>query len=56
MSFCCEDAIAVYEKRRGIDEDGKIVKVTIPGVGFHVYYRSENRVHNQTNSPIPPYI
>lgn len=56
MSCCCEDALAIFKEREGIDSDGKIVRVTIPGVDFHVYYRSERLICNQVNSPIPPYI
>ncbi len=55
MPGCCEDALAVFEERKNMDKYPKIVKVTIPGMPSHVYYRSENYIHNQVNSPIPGY-
>ena len=55
MSFCCEDALAVYEERHRTDSHPRIVRVVLPGAPFHAYYRSSQIVWNLTNSPIPPY-
>jgi|GEM_PF-2296674 len=51
MVGCCEDAIAVYEERKGIDRKGVIVQPTHPHLDFYVYYRSENWIHSEFNTP-----
>jgi len=53
MLGCCEDALAVYEQRKDRDKNPRIVRLR--GFPFHVYYRSDNYIHNEINSPILPY-